>query len=101
MKINNSESSPVSGLGRPSGAEPASEKGASSAPSGPSLAPDRVQLSSLSASLTAASGDSATHLKKLSDLAAVTLSGGYHVDAGTVSDSIIRHTLQFGGANYL
>jgi len=40
-------------------------------------------------------------LKKISSLAGAVLTGGYHVDTGTVSDSIIRHSLQFGGANYL
>jgi anti-sigma28 factor (negative regulator of flagellin synthesis) len=64
-------------------------------------APNHVQLSDLSAHLTAALGGSAAHLKKISTLAAALLKGGYHVDTLVVSDSIIRHSLQFGGANYL
>jgi hypothetical protein len=74
---------------RPAGGGPAS-------PEEPSLTPDRIQLSNLSATLNAAIGDSATHLKKLSTLAAATLSGTYHVDSGVVSDSIIRQSLQLG-----
>ena len=62
---------------------------------------DRVQLSNLSANLTATLGDSAAHFTKLSSLGAAVLSGRYQVDAGAVSDSIIRHSLQVGGANYL
>jgi hypothetical protein len=46
-------------------------------------------------------GNSAAHLTKLSSLAAAASNGGYQVDAWAVSDSIIRHSLQFGGANYL
>jgi hypothetical protein len=65
------------------------------------LGTDRVQLSDLSAHLTAALGGSAAHLKKISSLAGAVLTGGYQVNAGAVSDSIIRHSLQFGGANYL
>ena len=101
MKINSSENRPLSGLGNSTGAQPASERSGSGSPAGSLLPPDRIQLSNLSASLTAATADSAAHLDKLSALAAVALSGGYQVDAGEVSDSIIRHTLQFGGAKYL
>ena len=68
---------------------------------GASPGADRVQLSSLSAHLAEALGSSVAHLNKLSSLAGAVLSGGYQVDAGAVSDSIIRHSLQFGGANYL
>ena len=53
------------------------------------------------ANLTSAMGDSPMSLKRLSDLSAAALSGAYQVDAGTVSDSIIRHSLQAGAANYL
>jgi hypothetical protein len=101
MKINRSETRPPSGLGNTAGALPASKSGGGTGPEALPLAADRVQLSNLSASLTAATGDSAAHLEKLSALAAVALSGGYQVDAGVVSDSIIRHSLQFGGAKYL
>jgi hypothetical protein len=89
MKINRSETRPPSGLGNTAGALPASKSGGGTGPEALPLAADRVQLSNLSASLTAATGDSAAHLEKLSALAAV------------VSDSIIRHSLQFGGAKYL
>jgi len=101
MEINSSESRPVSSLGNTTGAQPASERGGGAGQGGSALAPDRIQLSNLSASLTAATGDSAGRLEKLSALAAVALSGGYQVDAAVVSDSIIRHGLQFGGAKYL
>jgi hypothetical protein len=96
MKINSFEGSLPAGLQGSSGASTASESGA---PAGPSLAADHVQLSNLSANLTAALGDSTAHLNKLSALSAVALSG-YQVEAGAVSDSIIRHSLQFGPARY-
>ncbi|HTA68872.1 MAG TPA: hypothetical protein VK776_11370 [Bryobacteraceae bacterium] len=101
MKINSSEGRVLSRLGRSGGVGTASQAGGSSASAGPSLGADRVQLSNLSANLTAALGDSAAHLKKLSALSAMALGGGYRVDAGAVSDSIIRDSLQFGGTNYL
>jgi anti-sigma28 factor (negative regulator of flagellin synthesis) len=100
MKINNSEGGLLSGLGRSGGAGTASPAAGSSASAGPSLGADRIQLSNLSANLTAELGDSAAQLKKLSALSAMALSGRYRVDAGAVSDSIIRDSLQFGGANY-
>ena len=101
MKISNSEGRPLSGLGRSSGPTQAGGGGRSPSVGGPTPGADRVQLSSLSAHLAQALGSSAAHLNKLSALAGAVLSGGYQVDAGAVSDSIIRHSLQFGGANYL
>ena len=101
MKISNSEGGPLSGLGRSSGVGPVSESGRNTTVAGPPLAADQVQLSNLSAHLAAALGDSAAHLEKLTSLAAAALKGGYQVDAWAVSDSIIRHSPQFGGVNYL
>src|SRR5271166_5847240 len=101
MKINNSSGRPLSELGNTASLRPGDGSGGSVGSGRSSLAQDQVQLSNLSASLTAVMGDSATHLKKLAGLAAATLSGGYQVDAGVVSDSIIRHSLQFGSAKYL
>src|ERR1700693_2812352 len=101
MKINSSEGRPLTGLESSSAASPASDRGSGTGPAGPSLGGDRVQLSNLSANLTATLGDSAAHFTKLSSLGAAVLSGRYQVDAGAVSDSIIRHSLQLGGANYL
>jgi anti-sigma28 factor (negative regulator of flagellin synthesis) len=100
MKINSSEGTPLVGLGRSSVPGTANKSGGSSPPAGPSLATDRIQLSNLSANLTATLGDSAAHFTKLSSLGEAVLSGRYQVDAGAVSDSIIRHSLQVGGANY-
>jgi hypothetical protein len=99
MKISDSEGRPPSGLEGLNGAGPASKGAHGTAPAGPSLRADRVQLSNLSAHLTASLGGSAAHLQKLSSLASGALNGGYQVDAGVVSDSIIRHSLQFGGTN--
>jgi anti-sigma28 factor (negative regulator of flagellin synthesis) len=101
MKINSSEGMPFSELARSGGAASAGESKGSSGSSGPSLGGDRVQLSNLSANLTATPGDSTAHFTKLSSLGAAVWSGRYQVDAGAVSDSIIRHSLQVGGANYL
>jgi hypothetical protein len=46
-------------------------------------------------------GGSTEQLKKLSALAAAVWNSGDQVDARVVSDSLIRHSLQFGGANYI
>jgi hypothetical protein len=101
MRISDPNGEPLSGLGRSSEVGPAGERVRSTRSAGPPLASDQVRLSNLSAHLTAALDDSAAHLTKLSSLTAAVLSGGYQVDAPVVSDSIIRHSLQFGGANYL
>ena len=103
MKINNSEGRPVPGLGRSNAAAPAreSEGGAITGPGKSSLEGDRVQLSNLSANLTATLSDSAAHSTKLSALSSAVSIGGYHVDAGIVGDGLIRHSLQFGGSNYI
>lgn len=98
MKIN-SEASPISGLQRSSAAAPVNGNGGSSGAPGSSLEGDRVQLSNLSASLTLSSNGTGGDITKLSSLNEAVLSGGYQVDAGAVSESIIRHSLQFGGAN--
>jgi len=100
MKINRSESMPFSEVARSNGAVPAGGSGSSSGPAGSSTGTDLVQLSNLGANLTATRSDSAAHLEKLSSLSAAVLNGGYQADIGVVSDSIIRHSLQFGGANY-
>jgi len=101
MKINSSERMPFSELARSSAAGSAGESKGITGSSGPSLGADRVQLSNLSANLTATLSDSAAHFSKLSSLGAAVLSGRYQVDAGAVSNSIIRHSLQVGGANYI
>ncbi len=71
------------------------------APVNRSAALDRIQLSNLSAHLAAALGNSPGHVTKLAGLTAAVFGGGYRVDASVVSDGIIRHSLQFGGVNYL
>jgi anti-sigma28 factor (negative regulator of flagellin synthesis) len=101
MKINGSEGLPFSEVARSGGPASAGESKVNTVSSGPSLAGDRVQLSNLSANLSATLGDSAAHFTKISSLGEAVLSGRYQVDAGAVSDSIIRNSLQVGGANYL
>ena len=101
MKISDSQGRPVSGVGRPGGVGSAGGSGGNFTPTAAPSGPDRVQLSDLSAHLRAALGGSAAHLKKIYSLAGAVLTGGYQVNAGAVSDSIIRHGLQFGGANHL
>ena len=99
MKINRSESMPFSAVARSNGAVPAGGSDSSSSTES-TTGTDQLQLSNLSANLTATRSDSVTHFAKLSSLNAAVLNGGYQVDTGVVSDSIIRHSLQFGGANY-
>ena len=101
MKISDPHGIAVSGLGQSSAMVPANASGRSAPAARQSSASDQVQLSNLSEHLSAAVADSAGRMKKLSSLAAAVLSGGYHVDAGAVSESIIRYSLQFGGGNYL
>ena len=101
IKINNPSGTSLSGVGQSGGGRKITgERG----PAGGTFEPfraDRVQLSNLSAHLAAARGDSKEHIAKLSALTTALLHGQYKVDANVVSDSIIQHSLQFGGANYL
>jgi len=60
-------------------------------------APDHVQLSSLSSSLSSALDGSPARLAKVSELSTAVSSGQYQVDAYAVSGSIIQHSIQFGG----
>ena len=99
MRINDPNGRPLSALG--SEVARAGRSGRVASPAASPSAPDQAQLSNLGAYLTAALDDSAARLEKLSSLAAAVLTNGYQVDAPVVSDSIIRHSLQFGGANYL
>ena|ERR1700676_1353218 len=101
MKINNSQGIQPADLERSSETASASGIGGNASAKVPSLAGDQLQLSNLTGSLSSVLGESAVHLQNLSSLASVVLNGGYRVDARTVSDSILRHSLQFGGANYV
>jgi anti-sigma28 factor (negative regulator of flagellin synthesis) len=55
---------------------------------------DHVQLTNLSAYLAAAQSDSPARLGRLFQLHQAVSSGGYHVDAGLVSHSIIEDSLR-------
>jgi anti-sigma28 factor (negative regulator of flagellin synthesis) len=63
-------------------------------------AADQVQLSSLSALMAAAYGDTPAHAAKLSSLTATVSSGSYQVDTGILSNSIIEASLVYSGGNY-
>lgn len=67
-----------------------------------SEATDQVQLSSLAhfAQMAAAYGDSPAHVAKLSSLSATISSGGYQVEPGVVSDSIIESSMRLNASNY-
>jgi hypothetical protein len=101
MKISDPNGKPLSGLGVSQTVGPAGDVLRAPAPAIRATAPDRFQLSNLSAQLAAAFSSSPAHLAKLAGLSAAVLGGGYRVDASLVSNSIIRHSLQFGGADYL
>jgi len=62
-------------------------------PAGQAFAADQIQLSILGAHLSAAQGNSAVQLEKLSHLTAAVGSGAYRVDAQQVSASIIADHL--------
>jgi anti-sigma28 factor (negative regulator of flagellin synthesis) len=98
VKIDNSGNRPFTGLARPSRTKSAREtaSGSGSVPSS-----DRVDLTNLSASLKASLPGSTMRLNKLSALTALAAEGNYGVDAWTVSASIIRHSMQYGGMNAL
>jgi hypothetical protein len=97
MKIpdSNGRANAVSG---PSGSP--SEAKAVPSPAPPSAATDGVQLSNL-ALMAAASHGSPTHVAKLSSLSATVSSGGYQVEAGVLSNSIIEASMQMSGGNYI
>jgi hypothetical protein len=57
-----------------------------------------MQISSLSAYLTAAGSGSPGHVAKLNGLSVAVNNGGYKVNAGAVSEGIIQHSLLFGAA---
>jgi hypothetical protein len=99
MKIPNTTGK-ADAVGSPSGIRPAGGAGQPSGPRQVSSPTDRVQLSSL-AQMAAAYGDSPAHLAKLSSLSATVSSGGYHVDAGVLSNSIIEASLTLSGGNYI
>jgi anti-sigma28 factor (negative regulator of flagellin synthesis) len=90
VKSNSTTSAVPGGAGSPSkqSAEPA-------APS------DRAQLSNLSNYLASALSGSPAHVAKLSELGTAVSNGQYHVDAYTVSGSIIQHSIELGGSGYL
>ena len=101
MKISDSNNKPLSGLGVSKPSEPVIEGSRISAPAVRAAAWDQIQLSNLSAQLTAALCDSPARLAKLAGLSSAVLAGRYQVDASLVSGGIIRDSLLFGGANYL
>jgi hypothetical protein len=58
-----------------------------------------VQLSNL-ALMAAAFHDSPTHMARLSSLNATVSSGGYQVEAGVLSNSLIEASMRLSGGNY-
>ncbi|MGA2882393.1 MAG: hypothetical protein ABSG13_25850 [Bryobacteraceae bacterium] len=100
MKISRPDSASTSQLARPAAA-PAWEASASKQPVQPSAASDRAQLSSVSSYLASALSGSPAQVAKVSELSAAVSGGRYQVEAYAVSGSIIRHTIDFGGAGYL
>jgi hypothetical protein len=65
-----------------------------------SAATDGVELSNL-ALMAAADHDSPNHVARLSSLNATVSSGGYEVEAGVLSNSIIEASLHLSGGNYV
>jgi hypothetical protein len=91
-------------IGRASGVSPAANAGGGQTSVLPpvSEATDQVQLSNLAhfAQMAAAYGDSPAHVAKLSSLSATVSSGGYLVEPGVVSDSIIQASMRLDASNY-
>ncbi len=97
MKIRG-DSGRANAVGRSSGISSAGESGPAPTPSGAG-ATDGVQLSNLSL-MAAAYHDSPNHIARLSSLNATVTSGGYQVEAGVLSNSIIEASMQLSGGNY-
>ena len=93
MKISDSSGRPVSGLAPVSGQTGGARTKSTSRPT-PS--DDQIQLSGLMAHL--ARSGSPEHVTRLSDLARVVSGGQYQVDAGVVSDAMIRERVAASGA---
>jgi hypothetical protein len=98
MKIRDS-SGRANAVAGPSGLPLAANAGPPPAASGAG-ATDGVQLSSL-ALMAAAYHDSPNHIARLSSLTATVSRGGYQVEAGVLSNSIIEASMQLSGGNYI
>jgi anti-sigma28 factor (negative regulator of flagellin synthesis) len=90
MKISDSNS--ISGLRKSSAITP--NQNVLRAPAGQTFESDQIQLSALSAHLSAAQGNSPAQFEKLSHLTASIGSGAYRVDAQEVSGSVIAEHLR-------
>jgi flagellar biosynthesis anti-sigma factor FlgM len=101
MKIPSPDSHATSGLNQLAGAAPSGTGSASKQAAKPEAASDRVQLSNLSNYLASALEGSPSHVAKVGQLAGAVSSGEYRVNAHAVSGSIIQHSIEFGGANFL
>jgi len=98
MKINQPNNPSVSGPGHSAAAKPIQDPERSRGPAGALFSSDHVQLSNLSAHLSASSSDSPQRAAHLSSLAASVANGTYHVDASVVSGNIINDSLRFAAA---
>src|SRR5258708_4908348 len=92
MKISDSGNS-ISGL-RKSSEITSNPNGPLRGPAGQTFESDQIQLSALSAHLSAAQGNSRAQLEKLSHLSASVGNGAYRVDALEVSGSVIADHLR-------
>ena len=97
MKISDSSNS-ISGLRKSSEIIP-NQNGPLRGPVGQTFEADQIQLSALSAHLSAAQGNSQAQLEKLSHLSASVGNGAYRVDAQKVSGSVIADHLR-SSSNY-
>jgi len=100
MRISDPSSSAISSTGRAGGIGPVVDGKRLRGPSGQPFSSDEVQLSHLSANLTAAQSDSPAWTGKLSHLTAAVAGGSYHVDAHEVSASIINDSLRIGALSH-
>ena len=98
MKISDPNRTAIT-LGRSAGITPAGDAGRRPGTPASKQSADRVQLSHLSAQMSAAYSDSPAHVAKLSSLTATVSSGSYQVDAGVLSNSIIDASLGYSGGH--
>jgi len=96
MKINHTNGTDVSRLGKAQQPGPSSQNG--QVLGGRFSGSDQVQLSRLSSALGALGTGSPEHADRLAQLSAVVATGSYQIDSYAVSGSIIQETLAAAGS---
>jgi flagellar biosynthesis anti-sigma factor FlgM len=100
MKISRSVSQSTAAVGRTPGAASTGDRSGLQGAIAHHAGSDQADLSSLSAYLAGALDGSPAQVAKVNELTTAVSSGQYQVNANAVSESMIQHSLAFGGAGY-